>query len=162
MVSHPYYPPPYPANVYPPPKQEAPATDLLALYYSLDELVKHIEEVLASGRGSGDDSEGSGISGVLELTKEQELTMNMILSSNANWTVAIRKVLVTLFRTETLAGSCAVEVKEKFYNTAIKGLCNLNFDLLLFVTKYLEKRIKESDLNVIINSACAGAKRSLK
>ena len=105
MVSHQYYPSPYPANIYPPPQQEAPATNLPALYHSLDEQVKHIEEALASGRGSGDDLERNGISGVLEVTREQELTVHTILSSNASWTVAIRKNLVIVFGTETLAGS---------------------------------------------------------
>ena len=128
-----YYPPPYPANIYPAPQQD-PAIDLLALYHSLNERVKHLEEALASGSGS-DDSERSGIPRVLELTREQELTLHMILSSNASWMVAIRKNLVVVFGTDTLAGSCAVGRPMKNSTTqplnsiklnAIKGVYNIN------------------------------------
>jgi len=53
-------------------------------------------------------SERSGIPSVLELSREQELTMHMILSSDAGWIVAMRKILVLVFGMDTLAGSYAV------------------------------------------------------
>ena len=76
---------PYPG--YPPPQQEAP--DLLTLYHSLDGRVKQLEDAIASGMAASGSSERSGIPSVLELSREQELTLHMVLSSNAGWTVAI-------------------------------------------------------------------------
>ena len=121
-----------PTSILLPSRKLLPATDLLVLYHSLNERVK---QALASGRGSGDDSERNGIPGVLELTREQELTVHMILSSNASWMVAIRKFLVIVFVIDALAGSCAVGRPMKNSTTqplnsiklnAIKGVYNLN------------------------------------
>ena len=126
MASHSRYPfPPYP-----PPQQEAP--DLLALYHSLEERVKQLEAAMASGNPSGGNS-SSSLSSPLELSREQELTVNMILSSTSGWTVALRKILVIVFGTDTLAGSCAVGRKNSTTTAlsslklnAIKGAYNHN------------------------------------
>jgi len=126
MVSHQYYPSPYPANIYPPPQQEAPATNLPALYHSLDEQVKHIEHRLLVGA---------------VVMIQQELTVHMILSSNASWTVAIRKFLVIVFGTEIMYRG---EVKEKFYSAATElskveyhqRFVQCKLDLILFVPHY--------------------------
>jgi len=162
---------PYPG--YPPPQQEAP--DLLALYHSLDGRVKQLEDAIASGMAASGSSERSGMPSVLELSREQELTVHMILSSNAGWTVAMRKILVIVFGVDTLAGSCAVGRKNSttaalstLKLNAIKGVYNSNEVIIFFIitdlilTNYVNEKIKEGEMNIIINSACAGARRTLK
>jgi len=111
-----------PYSSYPPPQQEAP--DLLALYHSLDGRVKQLEGAIASGMAASGSSERSGIPSVLELSREQELTVHMILSTNAGWTVAMQKILVIVFGMDTLAGSCAAGRKNS--TTAALSTLKLN------------------------------------
>ena len=119
MANHSFYL--YPA--YPPPQQEAP--DLLALYNSLEERVKHLEAAMVSGNATGGDSSTS-MPSVLELSREQELTVHMILSSAPGWRVTLRKILVIVFGMDTLAGSCAVGRK----NSTTTALSTLKLNAL--------------------------------
>ena len=126
MASHSLYPFP----TYPPPQQEAP--NLLALYHSLEKRVKQLEVTMASGTPWGGNS-SSSLPSALELSREQELTVNMILSSTSEWTVALRKIFVIVFGTNTLAGSCVVGRKNSTTTAlsslklnAIKGAYNYN------------------------------------
>jgi len=75
---------------------------------------------MASGNPSGGNS-SSSLSSPLELSREQELTVNIILSSTSGWTVALRKILVIVFGTDTLAGSCPVG-RKKSTTTALSSL----------------------------------------
>lgn len=133
MANH-YYP--YPSNTYRPPHTAAPDTDLLALYHSLEERVKRIEDAMSSGATSSD-SERSGIPAVLELSREQELTVHMVLSSNSGWTVAMRKILVIVFGTDTLAGSCAVGRKNS--STSALSTAKLNAIKGMYTQFYLKR-----------------------
>ena len=108
----------YPFSPYPPSQQEA--ADLLSLYHSLEEWGKKIKVSMASGNSSGSNS-SSSMSSALELSREQELTVNMILLSTTGWTVAPRKILAIVFGTNTLAESCAVGRKNST-TTALSSL----------------------------------------
>ena len=75
------------------------------------------------------------------LMREQELTINMVLSRKSSWTVSMRKILLVVFGQETLAASCAVGRTGKTFPG---------------------ERITDRNMNVTINSVCAGARRAQK
>ena len=80
---------------------------VLAEMEPLEERVRQLEG--ESTPGSFNDEDNSTLPPALHsLTREQKLTINMVLSRKSNWTVSMRKILLVVFDQTTLAESCAV------------------------------------------------------
>ena len=77
-----------------------------------EERVRQLEEASTastSSAGNFSDEDNNVLSPALHsLIREQNLTIDMILSSKGSWTIAMQKILLVVFGQATLAESCAV------------------------------------------------------
>ena len=148
--------------------------------FKVEERVRQLEEASAgTSNASNFRDEGNSVlpPALHSLTREQKLTIDMILSSKGSWTVVMRKILLVVFGQATLAESCAVgrtNANSQPLNTqkltAVKGidmhvainLYYIHFHAELMFKSFPGEKISEGAMNVIVNSACSGARRAQK
>ena len=113
------------------------------------------------------------------LSKEQNTKVSMILTNPSNtWKIALRKILETVFGKKLLAQSCSVGRRHATYKALdarkldeVKGMYIIN--LLIYIAIHLglifntygpnqESEITNETINVIVNSSCSSARRSMK
>ena len=115
------------------------------------------------------------------ITREKMMAVNIILSNKTiGWKAALRKILVGVFGVNKLSQSCA-KGKKNAQNKSLdpqmvrsitgNNICTIIITILfmLFFIDILYQRYGDScvdlrpeSINTVINSACSGARRSLK
>ena len=144
----------------------------------LKERMARLEEKLVS-TNNGDVM--SNDTGIPELNSEQMMVIGMISTNpSIGWKVALRKLLMVVFGEETLAGSCCKGRKNATFQPldgtklhAVKGTLQ-NFNKTIYLYFYFthvafiyrkygpSQELREETMNIIVNSCCSLARRSLK
>ena len=139
----------------------------------LEEQVKNLQGRLAAAEG-----DVNAYDDIDWLNKEQNAKVSSILNNpSIKWTEALRKILGTVFGKELLAQSSCVGRRHATYKAldarkldVVRGIyvyylyCmySIYTSGLIFNTYGSNKEITDSKINVIVNSSCTTARRSLK